>query len=182
MAPRRRVPLSEDQFLLAEVAQLYYVRNFTQEQIARRIGTSRSNVSRMLKEAREQGMVEVRIHSPLRTVPGLQEELASRLGLRECLVLAALDRDSRVFESTDTVTQVAALAARYLQENVAEGAIVGLGWGRSVHRVVHNRFFREKEDVTVVRSIRDIAQGKLHAALKAANALRKRGIEKSFPA
>jgi DNA-binding transcriptional regulator LsrR (DeoR family) len=137
--------------LLAEVAQLYYVRDFTQEQIARQIGTSRSNVSRMLKEAREQGMVEVRIHSPLRTVPGLQEELVSRLGLRECLVLAALDRDSHVFETTDTVTQVAALAARYLQENIADGTTVGLGWGRSVHRVVHNRFFREKRDATVVQ-------------------------------
>ena len=151
MAPRRRIPLSEDQFLLAEVAQLYYVRDFTQVQIAHRIGTSRSNVSRMLKEAREQGMVEVRIHSPLRTVPGLQEELVSRLGLRECLVLAALDRDSHVFETTDTVTQVAALAARYLQENIADGTTVGLGWGRSVHRVVHNRFFREKKDATVVQ-------------------------------
>ncbi|CAN5722975.1 sugar-binding domain-containing protein [soil metagenome] len=151
MAPRRRIPLSEDQFLLAEVAQLYYIRDFTQEQIAHRIGTSRSNVSRMLKEAREQGMVEVRIHSPLRTVPGLQEELVSRLGLRECLVLAALDRDSHVFETTDTVTQVAALAARYLQENIADGTTVGLGWGRSVHRVVHNRFFREKKDATVVQ-------------------------------
>ena len=151
MSPQRRVPLSEDQFLLAEVAQQYYVRNLTQEQIAKRIDTSRSNVSRMLKEARKQGMVEVRIHSPLRTVPALQEELASRLGLRECLVLAALDRDSDIFETTDTVTQVAALAARYLQENIAAGTIVGLGWGRSVHRVVHNRFFREKQDVTVVQ-------------------------------
>lgn len=151
MAARRRIPLSEDQFLLAEVAQLYYVRDFTQEQIARRIGTSRSNVSRMLKEARKQGMVEIRIHSPLRTVPGLQDELVTRLRLRECLVLAALDRNSRIFETTDTVTQVAALAARYLQENIAEGTTVGLGWGRSVHRVVHHRFFREKRDVTVVQ-------------------------------
>jgi deoxyribonucleoside regulator len=151
VALRRRIPLSEDQFLLAEVAQLYYVRDFTQEQISRQIGTSRSNVSRMLKEAREQGMVEVRIHSPLRTVPDLQEQLVSRLGLRECLVLAALDRDSRVFEATDTVTQVAALAARYLQENILGSTTVGLGWGRSVHRVVHNRFFREKEDATVVQ-------------------------------
>ena len=156
MAPRRRIPLAEDQFLLAEVAQLYYVKDLTQQQIARQIGTSRSNVSRMLKEARKQGMVEVKIHSPLRTVPGLQEELVSRLGLRECLVLAALDRDSRTFESTNTVTQVAALAARYLQETIAGDATVGLGWGRSVHRVVHNRFFREKRDVTVVQAMGSI--------------------------
>jgi deoxyribonucleoside regulator len=149
LAPRSRTASSEDQFLLAEGAQLYYGKDFTQERIAQRIGVSRSNVSRMLKEARRQGMVEIKIHSPLRTVPDLQEELVSRLGLRECLVLAALEGDSRIFE--DTVTQVAALAARYLRENIAEGDIIGLGWGRSVHRVVNNRFLREERDVTVVQ-------------------------------
>lgn len=148
---QRRGALSEDRFLLAEAAQLYYARDFTQEQIARRIGVSRSNVSRMLKEARAQGMVEITIHSPLRTVPELQEDLASRLGLRECLVLAALDRESRVFETTDTVTQVAALAARHLLENTSEGDTIGLGWGRSVHRVAHSRFLREERDTTVVQ-------------------------------
>jgi deoxyribonucleoside regulator len=157
LASRSRTASSEDQFLLAEVAQLYYVKDLTQEQIAQRIGVSRSNVSRMLKEAREQGMVEIRIHSPLRTVPGLQEELISRLGLRECLVLAELDRDSQIFEATNTLTQVAALAARYLQENIAEGDIIGLGWGRSVYRFVHSRFLREeKRDVTVVQAMGSI--------------------------
>ncbi len=156
LASRQRNAFSEDQFLLAEVAQLYYARDFTQEQIAQRIGVSRSNVSRMLKEARAQGMVEIRIHSPLRTVRELQDELASRLGLRECLVLAALDRDSRTFEAADTVDQVAALAARYLRENIAEGDTVDLGWGRSVHRVVHSRFLREERHVTVVQAMGSI--------------------------
>lgn len=153
LAAQRRVALSGDQFLLAEVARLYYVGDMTQEQIARRVGASRSNVSRMLKEARGQGMVEIRIHAPLRTVDGLQDELVSRLGLRECLVLAALDRDSRDFEATDVVAQVAALAARYLRENISEGDTIGLGWGRSVYRVVHNRFLREERAVTVVQAM-----------------------------
>lgn len=157
MEQRRRSALSEDELLLfAEVAQLYYVKDLTQEQIAQRIGTSRSNVSRMLKEARRQGMVEIRIHSPLRTVPGLQEELALRLGLRECLVLADLDPSSPIFEATDTPGRVAALAARYLQENISEGDIVGLGWSSAVYRVVHSRFLREKRDVTVVQMMGSI--------------------------
>jgi len=156
LASQHRTASSEDQFLLAEVAQLYYVKDFTQEQIAQRIGVSRSNVSRMLKAARVQGMIEIKIHSPLRTVPDLQEELVSRLGLHECRVLATLERDSRVFEATDTVTQVAALGARYLRENIAEGDTIDLGWGRSVHRVVHNRFLREERNVTVVQAMGSI--------------------------
>lgn len=152
MTRQRRTALSEDEsLLLAEVAQLYYLRDFTQAQIAQRIGGSRSNVSRMLKEAREQGMVEISIHSPLRTASGLQEKLVERLGLRECLVLADLDLVSRTFEATDNISQVAALAARYLQENTGEGDVVGLGWSRSVHYVVRSRFLREKREVAVVQ-------------------------------
>ena len=141
---------------MAEAAQLYYSERLTQAQIAQQMGVSRSRISRMLIEARAQGMIEIRIHPPLRTVPGLQEDLVSRLGLRECRVLATFDRDSRNLEPTDTVTHVAALGARYLRENISSGDIVGLGWGRSVHRVVHNRFLREESGVTVVQAMGSI--------------------------
>lgn len=141
---------------MAEAAQLYYAEHHTQAQIAQRMGVSRSNVSRMLKGARAQGMIEIRIHPPLRTLPGLEEELVSRLGLRECRVLATFDRDSRILEPTDTVTHVAALGARYLRENISGGDIIGLGWGRSVHRVVHNRFLREEKNATVVQAMGSI--------------------------
>ena len=154
---RGRSDLSEDGLLvLAEVAQLYYVRDFTQEQISRQVGTSRSNVSRMLKEAREQGLVEIRVHSPLMTASGLQEDLVSRLGLRECLVLATPHRERRNFGTNDNAGKVAALAARYLQEKISKGDIVGLGWGRSTYRVLHSRFLREKEDVTVAQMMGSI--------------------------
>ncbi len=55
LVSQHRTASSEDQFLMAEVAQLYYVKDFTQEQIAQRIGVSRSNVSRMLKAAGYRG-------------------------------------------------------------------------------------------------------------------------------
>src|SRR5215210_65530 len=83
-------PSEEERFHLADVAQLYYVDDLTQEQIARRIGVSRSNVSRMLKEALDRGLVEIRIHHPLQTVPTLHHALCERFGLRDSLVLAAL--------------------------------------------------------------------------------------------
>lgn len=156
MASQRQTDSSEDQFLMAEAAQLYYSERLTQAQIAQQMGVSRSRVSRMLIEARAQGMIEIRIHPPLRTVPGLQEDLVSRLGLRECRVLATFDRDSRNLEPTDTVTHVATLGARYLRENISGGDVVSLGWGRSVHRVVHNRFLREERDVTVAQAMGSI--------------------------
>ncbi|WP_253289084.1 MarR family transcriptional regulator [Eubacterium sp. MSJ-13] len=50
--------------ILASVADLYYNSEMTQNQIAERMYTSRSKVSRMLKEARELGIVEIYIREP----------------------------------------------------------------------------------------------------------------------
>ena len=50
--------------LLAQVASLYYEQGLTQEQVARRLGISRSGVSRLLREARREGIVEIHVRHP----------------------------------------------------------------------------------------------------------------------
>ena len=49
---------NEKRNMLASVANLYYNAEMTQNQIAERFFTSRSKISRMLKEARQLGIVE----------------------------------------------------------------------------------------------------------------------------
>ncbi|MFM9107004.1 MAG: helix-turn-helix domain-containing protein, partial [Chloroflexota bacterium] len=119
----------DETMLLADIAQRYYLEDQTQEQIARAIGVSRSNVSRMLKEARRQGLVEIRIHHPLGTLPELQAELAACFGLRDCLVLAPGD-DSTA--AAPVSGRIGALAARYLNDQIPDGAVGGVGWGSTV--------------------------------------------------
>ena len=149
---RRRADLTEEGLLqLAEVAHLYYIKNLTQGHIAERIGMSRSNVSRMLKEARERGLVEIRIHAPLTAAGGLQEELGGRLGLRECLVLANPRLGTGAATAADRMERLSALGARYLQENIAEGSVVGVSWSSTVHHVVSSRYLQEKPDTVAVQ-------------------------------
>ena len=50
---------------LAQAAFWYYVQDLGQDEVARRLGTSRSNVSRLLRAAREQGVVRFEIAYPL---------------------------------------------------------------------------------------------------------------------
>lgn len=134
---------------LAEVAQLYYLEDFTQERIARRFGFSRSRVSRMLKEARDLGLVEIHIRSPLKAADGVGRELGSRLGLRECLVLASSGRGA----SGDVRGNLGAFGARYLREKVADGDVVGVGWSSAVYDVVSSGHLLGKSGVTVVQLI-----------------------------
>jgi DNA-binding transcriptional regulator LsrR (DeoR family) len=137
--------------LLAEVARLYYLNHLTQQHIAERLRVSRSKVSRMLSEARASGLVEIRVHSPLMLDTDLQDALKGRLGLRECLVLAAPGAGSGRSGSADVIAGLSALGARYLQENVADGSVVGVNWSSTVYHVVSARYLREKSNVTVVQ-------------------------------
>jgi DNA-binding transcriptional regulator LsrR (DeoR family) len=151
----RDIDPGEDRLQLADVAQQYYLEDLTQEQIARGMGVSRSHVSRMLKVARERGIVEIRIHHPLRTAPDLQQGLLAALPLIDTLVLAAVE-DSRSGPqgqdaSGDVARQLGVLAARYLDERITDHAIVGIGWGSTVYHVVTSGYLRRKQSISVVQ-------------------------------
>ena len=49
---------------LVNVARMYYEQDRTQSEIADRYGISRPMVSKLLKEARDRGIVTIRINAP----------------------------------------------------------------------------------------------------------------------
>lgn len=83
-APARNGAQARDMELerLYQAAQLYYEQGATQAEVAEQLRVSRPSVSRMLSDARAQGIVEIRVHRPAPSdLEGLQQELAENLGL-----------------------------------------------------------------------------------------------------
>lgn len=68
-------PVQDRASLLADVAEMYYLEQKNQAEIAKTIGVTRSMISRMLTEARESGIVEIRIQRPLQSDPELESAL-----------------------------------------------------------------------------------------------------------
>jgi DNA-binding transcriptional regulator LsrR (DeoR family) len=142
---------AEQEDLLAEVAELYYEQDWTQARLARHMGLSQSQISRMVKEARERGIVEIRVHRPHRSQPTLQARLVDLLRLKDCRVLAAGRIDDRTDTARSTPARVGALAARYLQENLDDRQSLGLGWGRMVHFTLASDYLIGKREMTVIQ-------------------------------
>ncbi len=120
---------------LVTVASLYYELNQNQQQIAERMEISRSSVSRMIKEARERGIVEIRIHRPVHRDYRLEQGLIEVFGLQDAHVLltTAELRDEQMLYG------VGRLAAVYLERVFATlpvGACIGIAWGTGVHAAV----------------------------------------------
>ncbi|HEY7418212.1 MAG TPA: sugar-binding transcriptional regulator [Ktedonobacteraceae bacterium] len=128
---------SDDLYLLAEVASLYYEENQTQEQIAKAIGVSRSGVSRLLTRSRELGLVDIHVHYPLRTSTALRTELLQKFPMQDAQILTGSATDEPI------LSFVGALAARYVDRRIQEsyeekGAprTVGISWGTSMFEML----------------------------------------------
>lgn len=111
-------------------AHLYYVQDMKMEAIASEMGTSRSSVSRMLAHARETGLVEIRIHSPLHEPGRLEETLSSRYSIA-AHVVPVPDRASGV----DRLERVARTAARLTSTLFTSNMTLGLAWGVTVDTI-----------------------------------------------
>src|SRR5690349_12228057 len=77
--------------LLYAAARLYYEDDATQAEVAEKLGTSRATVSRLLAEAKRQGIVRIEVVPPAEARSGdLGDRLARALGLESVHLSAAL--------------------------------------------------------------------------------------------
>jgi DNA-binding transcriptional regulator LsrR (DeoR family) len=106
---------------LAQVARLYYVRGLTKLEIGDRLGISRFKVTRLLEQAREQGVVRIEIDEPVPVDDRLSQALEQQFGLRSALVVPE--------------GQVARATAAWLPELVERGEVLGVAWGRTLSDV-----------------------------------------------
>ncbi|CAN5836153.1 sugar-binding transcriptional regulator [soil metagenome] len=144
----------DDTSLLVEVAKLYYEEQFTQAQIGRQLQTSRSTVSRLLKEARATGIVKVTIQYKWARDSALERDLATTFGLKQALVLRADGRGE-----PEGIEGLGYLAARYLETVVHKGLVLGVSYGRSLASTVGQVAPRPVEDLTVLQIIGALGSG-----------------------
>ncbi|MDR1518867.1 MAG: MarR family transcriptional regulator [Planctomycetota bacterium] len=74
---------------LSEIAVLYYNHNLTQEQIAKRLFISRTSISRMLREAREAGIVEIKINIANERCRQLEQVFRRKLDIEDAFIFNA---------------------------------------------------------------------------------------------
>jgi deoxyribonucleoside regulator len=115
---------------LVQVSRLYYELGETQGRIAEILGIPRPQVSRLLKQAREEGIVEIRIVDRTQDDSPAAEALRIRFGLQ------AVHLAPSIAGPEDLVRRVVArLAAQVLRSTVRDGMVIGVGEGSTASAV-----------------------------------------------
>jgi deoxyribonucleoside regulator len=112
---------------LVRVSRLYYELGETQARVAELVGVTRPQVSRLLKEARNQGIVEIRIVDATEQASPASEELQIRFGLRSVHLAPSVEGPVDLARR-----RVGRLAAQVLVSAVRDGHVVGIGDGAAV--------------------------------------------------
>ena len=122
--------MSSDRDLLVHASRLYYELGETQNAVADRLGVTRPQVSRLLKRARAEGIVEIRIIDQASAQSPAGEELRRRFDLQAVHLAPTLAGPEDL-----TRRIVGRLAAQVLRASIRDGEIIGIGDGASVGAV-----------------------------------------------
>jgi len=126
---------------LHAVAKLHYEADLSQVEIAKRLKLSTATISRLLRRAKEEGIVRIQIRD-LATPSDLDHELTCRLGLRHAAIVEFADEGNLAALAGPVGTLLKGAL-------LGPGSVVAIGWGRAVREVLQARLPRIPGVITV---------------------------------
>ncbi len=130
-----------------DAASMYYLHGETMESIARQLGMSRSSVSRLLKNARESGLVQITLNRPGRSQSSAGRALEDLFGVR-AHVVPVRDGTSEIAR----LDRVARTAGQLFSEAVGDDMLIGVAWGTTLAAIVQHLVPHETRGSTVVQT------------------------------
>ena len=124
----------DDDFLLYQIAKMYYIDDLSQDAIAKEVGFSRSYVSRLLDKAKERRIVTFVVTNPLdRSVCELEERLQSLYGLKFVAVAESTMKDYQHAQFHPMNELLAIKASAVLPTFLAHSKVVAVGFGSALY-------------------------------------------------
>lgn len=120
-----------DEDLKIKICRMYYLSDISKSEIANSLGISRFRVSRLIDQAWQEGIVQIKILEPISTSADLEEQLESRFNLYHAIVVQPSDQSNQT-----VVTAIGRAAAERLLDLLKDGDILGITWGATVNEVV----------------------------------------------
>jgi len=122
----------EEQRLLVKVSKMYYEEGLSQDDIILRLNLSRSKISRLLQQARDEGIVQITVNTPKHLFSELETRLEKLFGLYEAIVVETHVGDSQ----ENIIRELGVAAAGYLERSVGTTTTIGISWGSTLHGMV----------------------------------------------
>lgn len=132
--------------MLIKICYLYYVEGKTQNELASLFNLSRFRVGRLLKSAKEKGIVTFQINIPSDNLAEMEVQLAALYGIEQAIIV-----DAPEFSNKALPDQIGVAGAYHLTSILGRCKILGVAWGRSASNVVSNMKSASLNNLKVVQ-------------------------------
>jgi len=135
--------------LVVRVARMYYEWGKRQSEIAEQLGLSQATVSRLLNQAREDGIIRISVTTPPGVFTELEEDLIRRYELRDAIVVeCSSEKDERVIQR-----EIGMAAGFYLESVIRPNEVIGISsWSATLLALVDAMHpVPRKNDIQVVQ-------------------------------
>ncbi|EKN65434.1 transcriptional regulator of deoxyribonucleoside metabolism [Neobacillus bataviensis LMG 21833] len=131
---------------LVDVARMYYQLDYSQQEIAEKLGISRPTVSRLLVQAVQEGIVQIKICDPAEDVLELGKQIKERFQLKHCMVAPIPEYEDELIKE-----KLGEVSAEYLHNIVQSGDTIAITWGTTLFQLVKKLQPKNVKDVTIVQ-------------------------------
>lgn len=139
------LPKRYDRATLVKISDLYYMHGLTQQEISNIAHIHRTEISRILKVARDEGVVSIAINPETTAVSQLIDFFKQKYNLREAVIVPASENGG------NELNALSVYASMFLSRIIKSGDVIGLSWGSTLSSVI-SQFPTDKglRDIKVV--------------------------------
>lgn len=131
--------------LIAKVAYLYYEEGRNQNDIAKEMNIHRSTVSRMIKQAWDEGIIELKFKLDSPPLFSLEEYFKNKYELKDVLIVSnsrlnAKEKENMFYDE----------AAYYVYRNIDKQKTIGVTWGSTLGQTINHITYQKQTNATFV--------------------------------
>ncbi|MGY4689580.1 sugar-binding transcriptional regulator [Salibacterium sp. K-3] len=142
---------------MVKIAKLYYLENWTQTEISKKVELSRPIISKMLQKAKEAGIVEIYINDETLHTVKLENEIEKKYNLKDAVVAASGSHGSELIKR-----RVGQAAASYVSKKMDSLHSIGVSWGKSMHSFIDEFPAQTRKHVHLVPLIGGMGSNDVH--------------------
>ena len=108
--------------LMTKIARMYYEREMRQGEIANQMGLSQATISRLLRNAKDAGIVRITVNIPNGVNSEIEEQVAKKFALKDVIAVdCEVDEDEMLLQK-----EIGSAAAYYVETIIHNDDIVGI--------------------------------------------------------
>lgn len=126
--------MTEEHQTEVRAAWLYFMEGLTQAEIARRLGTTRLRINRILVDARRNGLVGITLNAELASCVELERQMVRDFKLKSAVIVPTPEDEAQV--PVILGRAAAGFVSHHLENNRVRG--LGIGWGSTLREMIRH--------------------------------------------